>query len=93
MEDYYMENSTASFTLMELFRMGGFLMWPLLLFSIAAIALVVERIIYLLYHNLKMDDLKQAVEDGIKCGHIEELKEYLQGQTRRRMGPASSLRL
>jgi len=86
MEDYYMENSTASFTLMELFRMGGFLMWPLLLFSIAAIALVVERIIYLLYHNLKMDDLKQAVEDGIKCGHIEELKEYLQGQTKRRMG-------
>ena len=81
-----MENSTASFTLMELFKMGGFLMWPLLLFSIAALAIVVERIIYLLYHNLKLEDLKQSVEDGIRYGNLEEVKKFLEGQTQRRMG-------
>jgi biopolymer transport protein ExbB len=66
--------------------MGGFLMWPLLLCSIAALAIVVERIIYLLYHNLKLEDLKQSVEDGIRYGNLEEVKKFLEGQTQRRMG-------
>ena len=81
-----MENSSASFSVLELFFMGGIFMWPLLLFSIAAVAITVERTIYLLYHNLKLDDLKEKVEGAIRNGNIEETRDYLKGLTKRRMG-------
>jgi len=81
-----MENSITSFSLMELFKMGGATMWPLTIFSIAAVGIILERTIYLLYHNLKLDDLKEKVETAIRNGNIEDAREYLESQTRRRMG-------
>jgi biopolymer transport protein ExbB len=77
---------TTSFSLLELFRMGGAFMWPLLFFSVAAIAIALERIVYLLYHNLRLDDLKERVEGFIKAGDLSGAREYLSGLTRRRMG-------
>jgi len=81
-----METTSSGFSLLELFLMGGIFMWPLLLFSIAAVAITLERLIYLLYHNLKLDDLKQKVESAILDGNLEEAKKYLESQTKRRMG-------
>ena len=81
-----METTSSGFSLLELFFMGGIFMWPLLLFSIAAVAITLERLIYLLYHNLKLDDLKQKVESALLDGNLEEAKEYLESQTKRRMG-------
>jgi biopolymer transport protein ExbB len=81
-----METSVTGFTLLELFRMGGVLMWPLLLFSIAAVGITLERLIYLLYHNLRLDDLKEKVETSIRNRKMAEIREYLESQTRRRMG-------
>ena len=81
-----MENSTATFTLLELFEMGGPLMWPLLVYSIVALAIVMERIIFLVYHNLKIDDLREKVEAAISEGKLSEAKGYLESQTKRRMG-------
>ena len=81
-----MDSSSASFSLLQLFSMGGIFMWPLLVFSIATVAITIERAIYLLYHNLKLGDLKEKVEEAIKNGNIAETKEYLSKHTRRRMG-------
>ena len=81
-----MESTVVSFTLLELFRMGGIIMWPLLLFSIAAVGITLERSIYLLYHNLKLDDLKKSVENAIINGNIEQAREFLESQTGRKMG-------
>jgi len=81
-----METTSSGFSLLELFVMGGIFMWPLLFFSIAAVAITLERLIYLLYHNLKLDDLKQKVESAILHGNLDEAKEYLESQTKRRMG-------
>ena len=81
-----MENSTVGFTLMELFEMGGIIMWPLLVFSIAAMCITLERLIYLIYHNLKVDDLKKKVEGYIESGNIEGAIEFLESQPWRRMG-------
>ena len=81
-----MENTDSYFTLLELFEMGGILMWPLLIFSIAAVAITLERAIYLLYHNLRLDDLKAKVGKAILEGNPEMVKEYLESQSRRRMG-------
>ena len=81
-----MENTDSYFTLLELFEMGGILMWPLLIFSIAAVAITLERAVYLLYHNLRLDDLKAKVGKAILEGNPEMVKEYLESQSRRRMG-------
>jgi biopolymer transport protein ExbB len=77
---------TTSFSLLELFRMGGVFMWPLLFFSVATIAIALERVVYLLYHNLRIDDLKEQVEGFIKAGDFSGAREYLAGLTKRRVG-------
>ncbi|MDR1803105.1 MAG: MotA/TolQ/ExbB proton channel family protein [Treponema sp.] len=81
-----METTSSGFSLLELFVMGGIFMWPLLLFSIATVGITLERLIFLLYHNLKLDDLKQKVESALLDGNLDEAKEYLESRTKRRMG-------
>jgi biopolymer transport protein ExbB len=73
--------------------MGGVFMWPLLVFSIAAVGITLERIIFLLYHNLKIDDLKLKVEQAIESGNPAQAREFLEGLTRRRMGARVLLKL
>ncbi|GHV90549.1 biopolymer transporter [Spirochaetia bacterium] len=81
-----MEPESVSFSLLELFKMGGIFMWPLLFFSIAVIAIALERVIYLGYHNLRLDDLAQKVTAFIKEGKNGEARTYLSALTKRRMG-------
>jgi biopolymer transport protein ExbB len=76
----------SSFSLLELFSMGGPFMWPLLLFSIATIALALERALYLSYHNLNLDDLKAQVSSYLTTGNMTGAKDYLTGCTKRRPG-------
>jgi biopolymer transport protein ExbB len=75
-----------AFSLLELFRMGGFFMFPLLFFSIAAVAIALERAIYLLYHNLRLEDLHEAVAGFLRAKDIAGSQEYLRTVSRRRMG-------
>ena len=79
-------DETVSFSLLELFRMGGVFMWPLLAFSIATITIGVERAVYLLYHSLKIDDLGVKVSELITSGNYSDAQEYLSPLTKRRMG-------
>jgi biopolymer transport protein ExbB len=81
-----MDAGRVSFSLLELFRMGGVFMWPLLLFSIATIAIALERFIFIFYHDLRMDDLKTRVAILIKAGDIAGARNYLAGLTKRRLG-------
>jgi biopolymer transport protein ExbB len=77
---------TASFSVLELFKLGGVFMWPLLLFSIATIAISLERAIYLIYHNLRIDDLALKVTGFIEKREFEEADNLLSGLTKRSMG-------
>ena len=77
---------TASFSLLELFKLGGIFMWPLLFFSIATVAISIERIVYLLYHNLRIHDMAAAVSGYINQADYSGAVEYLSGKTKRRMG-------
>ena len=81
-----MNNTNAGFSLLELFFMGGIFMWPLLLFSIATVAITLERMVYLLYHNLKLDDLRGIVENAIGSGDIAGARKNLENLTKRKMG-------
>jgi biopolymer transport protein ExbB len=78
--------ATVSFSLLELFNMGGVFMWPLLLFSIAVVAISLERAIYLGYHNLRIDDMAAEVSRYIRENKIDEGRTYLSALTKRRMG-------
>jgi biopolymer transport protein ExbB len=77
---------TVSFSLWELFRMGGVFMWPLLFFSAAVVTISLERAIYLGYHNLRMDDMGKVLSACIREGDLEKGREYLSPLVKRRMG-------
>jgi len=77
---------TASFSVLELFKLGGVFMWPLLLFSVATVAISLERAIYLLYHNLIIDDLETKVAEFVEKRDYKGACEYLSGLTGKRMG-------
>jgi len=77
---------TASFSVLELFKLGGGFMWPLLVFSIATVAISLERAVYLVYHNLRVDDIAAEVSGYVKSSDYSAAEKYLSGITDRRMG-------
>jgi biopolymer transport protein ExbB len=81
-----MGSGTSSFSLFELFKMGGVFMWPLLLFSVATIGIALERIIFLVYHNLRLDDMEDAVLAYIRKNDMEGARDYLCSLEQRRLG-------
>jgi biopolymer transport protein ExbB len=81
-----MESSTVSFSLLELFKLGGTAMWPLAAFSVATLAIGVERLIYLLYHDLRLTAINSKVSDFIKNRDYQGAADYLTPLTQRAMG-------
>ncbi len=75
-----MENG---WSLIELFKLGGVFMWPLLAFSIATVALTVERMVYLLYHNMKVADLRNRTLSLVREGNIDAAAAELASQPRK----------
>jgi biopolymer transport protein ExbB len=75
-----MENE---WSLIGLFELGGVFMWPLLAFSVATLALVVERIVYLFWHNMRVADMKNEVIGLIEEGKIDEAINGLRAQPRK----------
>ena len=77
---------TSPFSLLDLFELGGVIMWPLLFYSIAAVAISIERFIFLTYHDLRVDDLLLKVSEHVKSDDFSGAVEYLSGQPKKRMG-------
>lgn len=69
----------------DLFILGGWAMWPLLVFSVAAVAIIVERSLYLLTHRLGVRDLADEVIEALKMGKIEEAKTICSEQPHRKL--------
>jgi len=80
-----MEENTA-FSLLELFKLGGVFMWPLLVFSVAAMAIILDRVLYLFRHKLKVDVLASKVLDCIVKGNIKTADGFLEPLTAGSMG-------
>jgi biopolymer transport protein ExbB len=78
--------SSAGFSLLAYFKMGGGFMWPLLVFSIFTVAVALERLIFLSYHNLRLDDLKTQAEGFIRQNNFKGAEAYLVLCSRRRLG-------
>ncbi len=56
----------------DLFLLGGWAMWPLLAFSVAAVALIIERAMYLLLHRLNVRDLAENILSALRNGDMEQ---------------------
>jgi len=81
-----MDAGTVSFTLLDLFEMGGIFMWPLLFFSIATVFISLERAIYFIFHNLRIDDMTNVVSQKLADNDSAGADEYLSARVKRRMG-------
>ena len=73
--------SSAAFSLLELFKLGGIFMWPLLIFSVAATAIIFDRFFYLGRHSLRIDILASRVKDCIRQGDIKKAAGFLKPLT------------
>lgn len=76
--------------LIEFFKLGGPFMWVLLVFSILTIALIIERCIYLFYHDCNVSDLSQEVKNLLNGGKIDQARSML-GQCKRKKTAATIL--
>ena len=56
------------FSLIELFNLGGPFMWVLLAFSVATISIVIERCIYLAWHDCRVAGISAKVKEYLKAG-------------------------
>ena len=56
------------FSLIELFKLGGPFMWVLLAYSVATIAIVMERCIYLIWHDCKVSPVRDKVKSFLTSG-------------------------
>ncbi|MDR1419326.1 MAG: MotA/TolQ/ExbB proton channel family protein [Treponema sp.] len=81
-----MNEETVSFSLLELFRLGGIFMWPLLFFSVAVITIVLERFMYFAYHSLRLEDLAEKTADYLRKGDAPGAVLYLGSLVKRRVG-------
>lgn len=57
-------------TLFDLFDLGGWAMWPLVVFSVATLALFMERTIVLIRADLNTEDLRDALLPAIAQGDL-----------------------
>ena len=74
---------TASFSVLELFKLGGVIMWPLLLFSIAVIAIAIERTVFLIYNKLETQSIEVKTSEFIKNSDYSGAFDYLSGLNKR----------
>ena len=65
------------FSVIELFKLGGPFMWILLLFSIATLAIVIERCVYIFWHDCRVDNLSDSVKALLVQGKKREAEQML----------------
>jgi biopolymer transport protein ExbB len=80
--------------LLALFKMGGFFMWPLLAFSVAALAIVIDRLWYFAARNPHPRGLAAPLEHALRTGSAiewDKTEKLLESALKRR--PAAALLL
>jgi len=63
--------------LIKLFNTGGWSMWPLLLSSIIALAVIFERLYFFSRTKLVAKGFNQDLEDSIEAGGLKGVEDYL----------------
>lgn len=63
-------------TLKELLELGGWAVWPLMVFSVITVTLILERAIFLAIHNLNVKEIRDEVISFIVKGDLQGAKDY-----------------
>ena len=67
----------SKWSLIELFNLGGPFMWVLLVFSIATITIIIERCIYIAWHDSRVTPLSNRVKQLLHEGKKDEAEKML----------------
>ena len=67
----------TKWSLIELFNLGVPFMWILLVFSIATLTIIIERCIYIGWHDCKVTPLSNKVKQCLREGKKEEAEKML----------------
>ena len=70
-------------SLIETFKLGGVFMWPLLAFSIATLALIIERLFYIAWHDLGVSRLRDRTLELVSNGSKGEAIAMLTAEPRK----------
>ncbi|MBO8126416.1 MAG: MotA/TolQ/ExbB proton channel family protein [Firmicutes bacterium] len=73
--------------MIELFRQGGIIMYPLLFLSILALAVIIERIYYFLMIRDDLEEVMDKVESALKRDRVLEAMQI----ARRAKGPVAAV--
>ncbi len=73
-------------TLKELLELGGWAVWPLMVFSVITVALIIERSVFLAIHNLKAKDIRDNILKFIKDGEREKAIAFCTEASGRKLG-------
>lgn len=79
--------------LIEMFNLGGPFMWILLVFSIATFALIIERTVYLLWHDCRVEVLASKVKDYLDQNKKGDAEKMLEDCSRKKTGATVLLAL
>ena len=75
-----MENG---FSLIELFKLGGPFMWVLLVFSVFTVAIIIERALYLAWHNCKVTPVLEKLKLLLAENKKNEAEQFLSSYSRK----------
>ena len=67
----------SKWSLIELFNLGGPFMWVLLVFSIATLTIIIERCIYIGWHDCKVTPLSNKVKQCLREGKKDKAEKML----------------
>ena len=67
----------SKWSLIELFNLGGPFMWVLLVFSIATLTIIIERCIYIGWHDSTVTPLSNKVKQLLREGKKDEAEKML----------------
>lgn len=79
--------------LIEMFNLGGPFMWILLVFSIATFALIIERTVYLLWHDCRVEVLASKVKSYLDQNKKGDAEKMLEDCSRKKTGATVLLAL
>jgi len=74
-------------TLQELLQLGGWAIWPLMVFSVATVALIIERTLYIIFHNLKVSNTKEILLEMIDRKDFAGAMDHCNSAGRRLISP------
>ncbi|MCL2556940.1 MAG: MotA/TolQ/ExbB proton channel family protein [Treponema sp.] len=86
-----MEDNIGNFTLLELFHLGGPVMWPLAFFSVATFAIAIERAFVFFYSDLRVERERKEVSRLIARGDWDGAVGLLSPGAKRRAGAGALL--